>query len=389
MKILYHHRIASKDGQYVHIEELTSALKKLGHEIIIVGPSIIETDDFGAEGGFVSLLKRYIPVFLYEILELGYSLIAYFKLQRAVKEHNPDCLYERYNLYMLAGYWIKSRFRLPLLLEVNAPLFQERQKFTGVALPRLAKWAENTVWKAADRVLPVTQVLADIVQKAGVSKQRIEVIHNGIDLEKFGELIDKDSIRKLGLENKGLDNKLVLGFTGFMREWHKLDRVVDVVAASKRHDRHLLIVGDGPARQAVQSRAKKLGVSDCVTITGIVNRDKIAAYVSSFDIALQPDVVEYASPLKIFEYLALARAIIAPDSPNIKEILTHNKNALLFDPADPDAFVHCIEQLCDDVDLRKRLALAAKETITERKFTWENNAKRVVALFEILGARSN
>ena len=120
-----------------------------------------------------------------------------------------------------------------------------------------------------------------------------------------------------------------------------------------------------------------------------MDRDKIAVYVSSFDIALQPDVVEYASPLKMFEYLALARAIIAPDSLNIREILTHNKNALLFDPVDPDAFVHCIEQLCDDVDLRKRLALAAKETITERRFTWDNNAKKVVALFEMLGVCSN
>ena len=389
MKILYHHRIASKDGQYVHVEELTNALKNLGHEIIFVGPSIIETDDFGSEGGLVPMLKRYIPGFLYELLELAYSLIAYYKLQRAIKEHNPDCLYERYNLYMLAGYWIKNRYRLPFLLEVNAPLFQERQKYNGVALPRLAKWTENTVWKAADRVLPVTQVLADIVANAGVSKEKIEVIHNGVDLKKFSDLEHKNIVRKPGLgkhglDNIGLENKLVLGFTGFIREWHKLDKVVDVVAASNGHDRHLLIVGDGPARQAIETRARKLGVSDCVTITGIVHRDKIADYVSSFDIALQPDVVEYASPLKMFEYLALARAIIAPDSPNIREILTHDKNALLFDPSDPDAFVHSIELLCTDVELRSRLARAAGETITERRFTWHNNAKRVVALIEEL-----
>ncbi len=379
MKILYHHRIASKDGQYVHVEELTKALKKAGHEIIFVGPTIIETDDFGSEGGLVPWLKRNIPGFLYELLELSYSLIAYVKLQRAIKEHNPDCLYERYNLYMLAGYWIKNRYRLPMLLEVNAPLFQERQKYDGIALPWLAKWAEKTVWGGADKVLPVTKVLAGIVEKTGVSTAKMEVIHNGIDLDKFGDLENKALVKTLGLHNK-----LVLGFTGFVREWHKLDRVVDVIAASKGHGRHLLIVGDGPARQSIEARAKEMGVSDCVTITGIVDREKIADYVSCFDIALQPDVVEYASPLKMFEYLAMARAIVAPDSANIREILAHNKNALLFDPSDPQAFVHCIEQLCNDVKLRNRLAAAAKETITEQKFTWDNNAKRVVALFEAL-----
>jgi len=376
MKILYHHRIASKDGQFVHVEELTKALKNLGHEIIIVGPASTENDEFGSEGGLVPLLKRHIPGFFYELLELGYSLIAYYKLQRAVKQHNPDYLYERYNLYMLAGYWLKKRYRIPMLLEVNAPLFQERQKYNGVALPRLAKWTENTLWKAADRVLPVTQVLADMVENVGVSKAKIEVIHNGVDLEKFGGQGNNE------LNIKALNDKLVLGFTGFMREWHKLERVVDMLAETKTHDRHLLIVGDGPARQAVESRAKQLGVSDCVTITGIIERDNIADYVRMFDIALQPDVVDYASPLKMFEYLALARAIIAPDSANIREILTHDKNALLFNPQDPKAFVQCIEQLCNDANLRDRLAKAAKQTIAERNFTWGNNAKRVVALFE-------
>jgi len=376
MKILYHHRIASKDGQFVHVEELTKALKKQGHEIIFVGPESIKNDEFGSDGGLVPLLKRHIPGFLYELLELGYSLVAYYKLQRAIKQHNPDVLYERYNLYMLAGCWLKRRYRIPMLLEVNAPLFQERQKYNGVALPWLAKWTENTVWKAADKVLPVTQVLADIVENIGVTPEKIEVIHNGVDLEKFGDSETR------GLEIKSLNNKLVLGFTGFIREWHKLHRVVDVLAATKSHNRHLLIVGDGPARQAVEARAKQLGVSDCVTITGIIARDKIADYVSLFDIALQPDVVDYASPLKMFEYLALARAIIAPDSANIREILTHKKNALLFDPTNSEAFVESIELLCNDAALRARLAQAAKQTISERKFTWDNNATRVVAMFE-------
>ena len=80
MKILYHHRIASKDGQFVHLEELSNALISQGHELRFVGPEIVESDDFGSEGGIVPFLKKYMPQVIYEILELGYSIYDFFKL---------------------------------------------------------------------------------------------------------------------------------------------------------------------------------------------------------------------------------------------------------------------------------------------------------------------
>ena len=74
MKILYHHRIRSKDGQYVHVEEMIHALRALGHEVIIVAPAAMETEDFGADAGAVAWMKRHLPKWIYELLELSYSL---------------------------------------------------------------------------------------------------------------------------------------------------------------------------------------------------------------------------------------------------------------------------------------------------------------------------
>lgn len=380
MKILYHHRIASKDGQYVHVEELTEALKKLGHEIIMVCPNVTENTSFGSEGGLVPLLKRYIPGFLYELLEMGYALYAYLKLSQAVKRHNPDCLYERYNLYTPAGVWIKKRYKLPMLLEVNAPLFLERKKYNGIALERLACWSERYTWNGADFVLPVTEVLARMVLEAGVPRERVRVVANGIDLQKFDSSKSLEAKRKLGL-----DNRLVLGFSGFMREWHGLDRAVDIIAASPKGDRHLLLVGDGPARASIEARAKALGVSDYVTVTGIVPREDMASYVAAFDIAMQPDVVEYASPLKLFEYMAMGRAIVAPDKPNIREVLKHERDALLFDPSDLSSLLAALERLCRDAELRERLGHEALATIKRDEYTWSGNARTVEMLIEELG----
>ena len=136
-------------------------------------------------------------------------------------------------------------------------------------------------------------------------------------------------------------------------------------------------------------RPRRLGIAPRVVFTGIVPRDEIPSYVSTFDIALQPAVVAYASPLKLFEYLALGRAIVAPDQPNIREVLDDGVNALLFDTRDPDGLTDAIDRLTGDDVLRERLARGARLSIAQRGLTWARNAERVVALFDdLLGARA-
>lgn len=380
MKILYHHRIRSKDGQYVHIEELTAALKRLGHEIVLIGPAAVEREQFGSDAGVVAWLKRYLPRVVYELLELAYALLDYRRLARAVRMHKPDCLYERYNLYLPSGVWARRRFGLPMLLEVNAPLYMERRKYDGISLDRLARWSERYTWRGADAVLPVTEVLAGEVRQAGIPEGRITVVPNGIDKERFSHAPSLEAAKAA----LGLQNRLVLGFVGFMRDWHGLDRVIDLIAADTAGVRYLLLVGDGPARLSLERRAHELGVTARVRFTGIVERDRIADYIAAFDIALQPEVVAYASPLKLFEYLALGRAIVAPATPNIMEILTHEENALLFSPKASGDFTGAVERLCQDRPLRMRLAEAARETIERRGLTWDNNARRVTELFQRL-----
>ncbi|HEX9625680.1 MAG TPA: glycosyltransferase family 4 protein [Acidiferrobacterales bacterium] len=381
MKILYHHRTRSKDGQHVHIEELTAALKRAGHEIVMVGPPGVDAEQFGADAGWIAVLKKWLPKFVYELMELFYSVLDYRRLKRAAERHKPDCLYERYNLFLLSGVWLRRRTGLPMLLEVNAPLYDERKKYNGIALDRLARWAEGAAWRGADFVLPVTQVLAERVAQAGVDPGRIVAIPNGIDPERFSRVPALDDAKQA----LGLKGRLVLGFVGFMREWHGLERVVDLIADSGDRRRHLLLVGDGPARAGIERRAQERGIAERVTVTGVVERDRVARYIAAFDIALQPEVVPYASPLKLFEYLALGRAIVAPATPNLREVLTSEDNALLFDPADAHGFAVAVEHLCIDAELRAHIAAGARATIERRGLTWDNNAARVVELFRRLG----
>lgn len=377
MKILYHHRTRSKDGQNVHIDELTRALRARGHEIVMVAPAAMDTEEFGADAGAVAMMKKWIPKAVYELMELAYAGFAYLRLRKAYLKHRPDILYERYNLFLPSGVWLKRRFGLPMLSEVNAPISRERAEFDGLALSSLARWSERMVWRGADYVLPVTGVLGSLVRSAGVPEDRIVVIPNGINPERFGGQIDREAAKA----RLGLEGRLVLGFTGFMRPWHGLDRVVDFIGDSDPAARlHFLAVGDGPVRADLEAQIAARDLTDRITFSGLVGREEIASYVAAFDIALQPDVVAYASPLKLFEYMACACAIVAPDSDNIREILTDGTDALLFHPGDTSDFCSALHRLCTDPDLRLSIGAAAARTIDEKGLTWDANAERVERL---------
>lgn len=376
MKILYHHRIASKDGQYVHIQCLTSALRKLGHDVIVVGPRFIDGGTLGSGSGLIDFLKRTIPRAIYELLELAYNLRDYVRLARAVKVYRPDIIYERYNLYLLSGIWAMRRFKLPLISEVNAPLYDERSRYGGIALKRLARAAERASWRGADRVVTVTSVLRSRIIDAVVDANKIVVTPNGVDLDQFPE----GPARAAAKRRLGLGDKLVLGFVGFAREWHGLDRVLDLLAAERARNLHFLVVGDGDVRESLERFAADKRLQDRFRITGFVERDEVTRYVQAFDIALQPAVVDYASPLKLFEYMACGAAIVAPDKANIREILTHDRDALLFDPADPVQFTAAVARLCQDADLRATLGRQARQTLLERDLTWDHNARTVTAI---------
>jgi len=377
MKILYHHRTASQDGQAVHIDEMIAALRAQGHEVRVVAPGAPAGRSMGGEVAWVRWLKSLLPRAAYELLECVYSLLAYRRLAVAAREFSPDFIYERYNLFLFAGVMLKRRFGLPLLLEVNSPLARERASHGGLSLARLARRSEGWIWRSADCVLPVTAVLARDVQAQGVPAARITVIHNGINAAHFAAAPDPGSAKAA----LGLQERLILGFTGFVRDWHGVDRVVAWMATAQApRNAQLLIVGDGPARADLEAQARQLGLGDRVAFTGVVARERVPALVAAFDIALQPAVVPYASPLKLLEYLALGKAIVAPREPNLMELLADGGNALMFDATGAGALEDALSRLCADAQLRRHLSQGAEATIDRLNLTWDGNARRVVAL---------
>jgi glycosyltransferase involved in cell wall biosynthesis len=125
-----------------------------------------------------------------------------------------------------------------------------------------------------------------------------------------------------------------------------------------------------------------LSLDDRVIFFGSVPHEDVPPLVEAMDVVLIPRAIEYASPLKLFEYMAARKAIVAARQPNLEEVLTDGTDVLFFAPENQAQLQSALLRLVRDEPLRRRLAAAARHTIDRKNLTWDGNAARIVHAFE-------
>ena len=391
-RILYHHRTQALDGQRVHINAIQEALQALGHEVMEVSP-LPATEQAGATSirtprrRLFERMAAVAPKGLYETAELAYNLAAYRALSSAIVRFKPHFVYERYALNTVAGVWTSRRFGVPILLEVNSPLADEKRALGKLLFHKLSGRLERYTLVNATRVLAVTQVLADgLMRSTGLPQTRIKVVQNGADLDVNAP---NDSRRSAARRELGYtDEDVVIGAIGFFREWHGIDMLLTAVAEARAlfASARILLVGDGPAIPDLKQLSSRLGLEGVVTFCGAVAHDRVAHHLSAMDVVAIPRAVAYASPLKLFEYMAGAKAIVAPRQANLLEVVTDGVDAICFSESDRAGLQTALGRVVQDASLRNNLGREARATIERRCFTWNGNAERIIQTFEEVGA---
>jgi len=376
MNILYHHRTMADGAEGIHIREMVKALRGLGHEVRVVALAGDPTQPATARVSRVSALRRLIPGFAYELAELAYNVVGYRRIMKEARTFRPDVIYDRYNSYSTAALRAARRLKRPLLLEVNSPVAYERSVYEHLQLkfPSLARWYERTILEGADRIFVVSTPLErHLVNTLGIDSRRITVLPNGADPAVFAPR-DGGAVRR----RYGLGHHTVIGFVGILRPWHGVDLLLDAFHAVRRShpDLHLLIVGDGPIQPQLESRARDLGLAGAATFTGRLAHADVVAHVDAMDVAVSPHATFYASPMKILEYMAMGKAVVAPAMDNIRDIVTDGETGLLFQPERVDALATVMQRLVDDETLRRTLGKNARRSVMEQ-FNWRHNAERV------------
>lgn len=389
MKILYHHRTLGDGAEGIHIAEMVNAFRQLGHEVLVIGPGVENVNGGEKRTERLTWVKRLFKGPFYELAELGYNFFGYRNICRAILDFQPDFIYDRYITFNYSAIAAGRKFNLPVFLEVNAPLAYEREHEPDekLYLKWLAYYIEKKACCDAFKTIVVSTPLKDYLLEKGVPEKKIKVLVNGANTDKFFPQEKNISL----LEEQGFsENDIVVGFVGILRPWHGIDLLLKAMqkVCSKNADCKLLIVGDGPIRQELEEQIVELKIQDNVVITGRVPHDEICKYISLFDVAVSPKTTFYASPMKILEYMAQSKPVVAPEIPNIRDIVKNRETGLLFVDNDPVSLTEALMELISDEHLRKVIGTSANAIITNR-MNWKNNVHYIITEYNGHGATSN
>jgi glycosyltransferase involved in cell wall biosynthesis len=389
-------------GASVHVRELTGAFKRAGHRITLAAqllnkspwetpaafdmPLLQIRPTVGASGA-VQAFKEFnetlgaensLPGELRRIL---YNKELAEDLKRRFENDPPDFIYERASIFATAGISLARHFKVPHILELNAPLAQEQSVYRTTGFGDLAAQAERWTLNQTDAVLVVSSELRKHVLSLGVRPERIHIVPNGVDPAQFKPGKPDSKLRR----KWKLNGAPVLGFVGGLRPWHGVEILPDLLARLNKSKRpiQLVIAGDGQLRSGLERQFKQRELLDHITFTGALPHEQLPGIIQQFDIALAPYPKHthdfYFSPLKLFEYMACGIPVVAANLGQITEVISDGKTGLLYEPGQLDALANRCEKLLGDSRLRARIGAVAAAFI-RREFTWDKNAARVAEL---------
>jgi glycosyltransferase involved in cell wall biosynthesis len=360
--------------------EIAGSFEELGHRVEIV--SLVPTDqaqhDANRDAGnpLWQRLVRSIP-FAYELVQLGYNLLGIPMLMTRVLRAKTDFIYERYSLFNFTGVAVAGMCGIPIIVEVNSPFALEQIRDKDIRLHRFAQWTEKVICNLATHVIVVSTPLRRMMEQSGVMPEKIHVMTNGVRLEHFQPQALSETTRlSLGIR----DGETVIGFVGWFRKWHGLENLLEAFAKSGLSDRaKVMLIGDGQAMPDLQRYVKDHELGDDVIFTGPLPHAQVPAYVRLIDIAVQPAANEYCCPMKILEYMAVGKPIVAPRQENIQDLL-RDEDAQYFTPGDVDSLAGALKALAEDPERARQMGERARRAIIQRGFLWRENAARVVRM---------
>src|SRR5262249_7477017 len=237
---------------------------------------------------------------------------------------------------------------------------------------------------SADHLLVVAKWLREYVMAQGVEADRVTVLTNAADPNLFHPGREASRLRR----DLGWEAQFVIGFVGSMKNWHGVPILLEVLQllGGAQSQFRMLLVGSGPTIPALQEEIRRRHLEGAVHLTGAVPHETVAELVAAMDVAAAPyapDADGYFSPVKLFEYMAMARPVVAARVGQVEEILEHGRTGWLYAPGNADELARIIQSLATDRPLRQRVGAAAREQALVRH-TWQYNARQVVAIPERL-----
>ena len=328
-----------------------------------------------------------VPLFMMRRLV---HVVFFFHRFLELKDKLRDPLYDLFIVRHCISNYLVVRYLhrqgAKLLLEMHGFRHVEDQEYgqskgSSLYFESVARM-ERSVLNWVDAVIVVSGGLRDSCVRFGVDGRKIHVIHNGVDLGKFSGPTDPQAV----VETYGLKNAVVVGFVGSFARYHGLEILIGIAKtlATRVEGLRFLIVGKNVhGSDDWRHEVASGGVGNIFNFTGEVPHHLIPQYIAAMDIGVIPDFNTYGSPMKLFEYMAMGRAVVAPDVGPIREIVSDGETGVLFKKGDVREASNSVEELIRNQSLRDAIGQRAHQKVL-REYTWERNAARIARIAEAL-----
>ncbi|HNB40552.1 MAG TPA: glycosyltransferase family 4 protein [Anaerolineales bacterium] len=279
----------------------------------------------------------------------------------------------------------KKKFGYKTIFEVNGlSSIELKYHYPGMDASLLAKIKEQELatLHLSDAIICPSNVTRDYIASLGLNRKLVTVIPNGVSPSDF-------PVTPLPIRD---GREPVLLYIGTLADWQGLDIVIKALPKIlEQQPVKLRILGRGRSRQRkmLAKQIRKLGLDEYVLVQPAVPHHEIPAVIASADLCVAPlglndrNVTQGACPIKVLEYMAAGRPLLASNMPIVRELVREDVDGLLFSPNDPDDLARQANQLLKDMELSKRLAESAAGYVRE-KFTWHESQKKLLKVYEKL-----
>ena len=395
MKILYItlENLSLHKGSVVHIKEVIDGLQKRGHQVGLIASASSKNKNvyhFYNIHPMTLFLLNFID-FKKKLYFIS-SLLLFLRLFKIIRHY--DIIYARDFHTVIIALIPRLIFKKKLVFEING-IANEEQRLKGDRIVNrvfafLIRKAENIATKCSDRIISVTpQIETYLAQHFGCPQNKIEVVGNGVNTKIFRPIHDEglllDWKKRLGI----MEEVAVIAFVGNLALWQGVNVLIDsaVTLLSKESKLKFLIVGEGVQKTVLVKKVLNSGFNGSFIFTGMVDYRDIPILINIADICVAPFILKRnqetgVSPLKVFEYMACGKPVIASRIEGLEFIGTEGVGYLT-EPGDTTSLEAAMHVLLHHDE--KRVSMGQKGLkIASERFSWEYKVAEIQRIMEQL-----
>jgi glycosyltransferase involved in cell wall biosynthesis len=318
---------------------------------------------------------------------LSYNFRFAYGVRQALGNKRPKAFYQRHRRFVFAGVLLSWWTGIPFILEFNSSEKWTAKHWDPARFVRWLGLGEDLALAAASVIIVVSEALRQELLERGVPENKLLVNPNAVDPARFKPNSGGAQLRSaLGIGNA----EVLVSFAGSFSYWHGVEILEKAIAVILKDTQtediriRFLLVGKGPLAAEMQLRLKNEVSSGSVIFTGLVPQDEVIRYLDASDILVSPHVPLpdgrpfFGSPTKLFEYMAMAKAIIASNLDQLASVIKDNETGMLVPPGDAPALAKAVCLLARTPALRERLGQNARAA-AQRDHTWNRNAYNILS----------